>query len=345
MVSFMEIFISKGQDTRTVSVPRVKILPVPAFGYAPETGLYAGAVSLFTLDFYQDSFTRLSNAKLEFNYTWRKQVILETAWTYFFEKEKWYTRGMIRYSEYPDQYFGVGSSTPARFITYYQSKRFVTDINLLKNIRRHFFIGPRIRYLNYHSVRHSELLSFPELEDAMVYGLGYTILKDTRNNILNATKGLYLEVTQTWNNTILSSYVKLNTDFRYYKTTGNGIIGAVRLYNELTFGNPPFFDYALMGGDQVARGYFYGRYRERNMSSLQAEIRKYIAWRIGLAAFGGLTKLYADAGQLGLRHIKPNYGAGIRFLIDRKSQINLRLDYGIGIDGQNGFYISFGESF
>ncbi len=350
LTSLMSAYIISGQEIPPKPVnkpdPRIKVLPVPAFGYTPETGAYVGVVSLLMLDLYRDSVTRVSNAKLEFNYTWRKQVILETVWAYFFEKEKWYTQGTIHYSEYPDQYFGIGATTPASFLTHYQSRRFVTDINLLREIPGRFFAGPRIRYLNYHAVRYNmDTRAFQELYDAITYGLGYTLLKDTRNNLLNASEGVYLELTNTYNYTAAASYIKLHTDLRYYTAISTGTVGAVRLYNEFTFGSPPFFDYAIAGGDKMVRGYFYGRYRERNMSTLQGEIRQHIVWRIGLAAFGGITKLYADAQELGFRHIKPNYGGGIRFLIDRKDRINLRLDYAAGVEGQNGFYISFGESF
>ena len=87
------ILPTQAQDT--LKTKKVKILPVPAFGYSPETSTYIGAVSLFTLDFYQDEHTRTSNAKLEFNYTWRKQVIIEGQWNYFFRDEKYYTQIII----------------------------------------------------------------------------------------------------------------------------------------------------------------------------------------------------------------------------------------------------------
>lgn len=70
-----------GQDS--MKVKKVKVLPVPAFGYSPETKTYIGAVALFTFNFYNDSITRLSNAKVEFNYTWNKQAIIDCAWNLF----------------------------------------------------------------------------------------------------------------------------------------------------------------------------------------------------------------------------------------------------------------------
>ena len=47
---------------------RISVLPVPAFGYSPETKAYVGVVGLFTLR-PADTLSRSSNAELEFNAT------------------------------------------------------------------------------------------------------------------------------------------------------------------------------------------------------------------------------------------------------------------------------------
>lgn len=63
-----------GQDS--IKVKKLMILPVPAFGYSPETKTYLGAVTLFTINMYRDSATRTSNAKFEVNYTWNKPEVI-----------------------------------------------------------------------------------------------------------------------------------------------------------------------------------------------------------------------------------------------------------------------------
>src|SRR4051812_42725633 len=105
---------SFGADGDSMAKPprKVRILPVPDFGYSPETETYVGAVALFTLNLYNDSLTRVSNAKAEFNYTWLHQVILEGSWNYFTRRERFYSQGLIHYSKYPDLYYGVGEATP-----------------------------------------------------------------------------------------------------------------------------------------------------------------------------------------------------------------------------------------
>ena len=183
--------ISFGQSENADSNKKVTILPVPAFGYSPETGAYIGAVSLFAFDYYTDSITRTSNAKLEFNFTWRKQIILESEWNYFFKEENWFSSGLIHFSKYPDLYYGIGESTPENNEVVYNSNRIIFSVNMLKKARNKFFIGQNIRYILYQKVSYdNDHINYPELQDGRNYGLGITFLKDTRNNLLNSTKAL-----------------------------------------------------------------------------------------------------------------------------------------------------------
>lgn len=140
------------------------------------------------------------------------------------------------------------------------------------------------------------------------------------------------------------NYGEASVDLRHYKTWGDKYTWANRLINEFNFGTPAFYDYAFLGGDKFVRGYNYGRYRDKNLTSFQTEIRLPLIWRFGMAAFGGLSNLY-NSNNLNLKETKPNYGLGLRFLVDKHDKTNLRLDYAIGGEGNTGFYISFGESF
>jgi hypothetical protein len=64
-----------------------------------------------------------------------------------------------------------------------------------------------------------------------------------------------------------------------------------------------------------------------------------------MAAFGGTSLICDDFSNVTSNSIKPNGGLGLRFLVDKEENTNLRIDYAIGTAGQDGFYISFGESF
>lgn len=331
----------------SIKVKKVKILPVPTFGYSPETKTYIGAVSLFTINLYQDSITRSSNSKVEFNYTWNKQIILETDWNYFFKDESWFTQGLLHYSIYPDLYYGIGDKTPNSAEVNFESNRIKVDIDLLKNIENKWFAGIGFNYFNFSNINYNrDSIVFPELINESNWGLKLLLLKDSRNNILTPTNGTYFKVTNSFKFS-KTFYDILILDVRKYICLGlkqNHIIVG-RFYQSSVFNTPPFYDYSLIGGDKLVRGYYYGRYREKNLSSLQAEYRVNLFWRIGLATFGGVSALYNDLDSINKIKSKPNLGVGIRFLVDKKENTNLRFDYAVGSNGQSGFYVSFGESF
>lgn len=342
---FMLFSVSAQSDS--TKTRKVKALPVPAFGYSPETRYYVGAVCLFTIDPYQDSITRKSTAKAEFNYTWNKQIILEGEVNYFFKAEKWFLGSTIHYSKYPDQYFGIGARTLDSDGVLFQSNRLKLDIELSKQIRPKVFFGGGIRYFNYtnigilsdSSVLHEELVNFSDIE------LKADLFKDNRDRILTPTTGEFYKLT-VGVNYANSTYLHILADARKYFSIGqkkNHVIAA-RVLQTSVVGNAPFYDLAILGGDRIARGYFYGRFRDNHLSTVQAEYRSPYLWRLGLAAFGGTSVIYGT-GDCDMHNIKPNVGAGLRFLVDKNDRTNLRFDYAIGRDGQSGFYVSFGESF
>lgn len=323
----------------------LKIMPVPAFGYSPETKTYVGAVTLITYQHMHDTSVRTSNYKLEINYTWNKQMIIETGWNSFLKGEKWFTKGLLHYSRYPDYYYGVGPETPESNKTLYSSNRFLADVYALKKIKKNMFAGINLRTGRYRKVSTKDVnTNFSELTDASHVGLGASFLTDSRDNILTPTKGYFFMTNLSYNSSA-TGYTRLTTDARYYKTWHDKLTFSSRLINVFTFGTPAFYDYAFLGGDQFVRGYYYGRYRDKNLSSIQTEFRLPIIWRLGAAVFGGTSNLYSNNNHFLTSPIKFNYGMGLRFVVDKKEKTNLRLDYAAGDKLNNGFYIAFGESF
>ncbi len=330
------------QDSK---VKKVKILPVPAIGYSPETKTYVGAVTLFTLNLYNDSLTRTSNAKLEVNYTWNKQLILDCGWNYFFKEEKWFTKGQILYSKYPDYYYGIGANTPNSNKLIFNSNRFFFEGFALKKIGFKLFTGLNVRFIDYSKVEPlNSIPNYPELVGGSTLGIGYSVLKDTRNNLLTPLNGSYLYFNTSYN-LANRNYGQVALDVRFYKTWKDKFTLANRFVNEFNFGTPPFYDLAFLGGDQLVRGYYYGRFRDNNLSSYQTEFRFPVVWKFGLATFGGLSSVYSSEDSFKIAYLRYNFGLGIRFLVDKTDKTNLRLDYAMGNNDNNGFYISFGESF
>ena len=163
--------------------------------------------------------------------------------------------------------------------------------NLYKQLGNKIFVGGGLRYTNYASVKTEDVNQFSELNDAKNIGVAASIFQDQRNNLLNATTGHYAAVNIV-HNFSSTNYTKVQLDLRKYFSFKNKIVLSTRLYNSAILGTPNFYDYSIMGGDEFVRGYFYGRFRDKNLSTLQTEIRSPYLWRFGLAAIGGISTLY-----------------------------------------------------
>lgn len=323
---------------------KLSVLPVPAFGYSPETKINGGAVCLFNKKLGKDTITRSSNAKIKFTYTQRKQIIAEIGWNVFTPGERMYLNGRIHISRFPDYFWQRNdSNTVEERITYSSSRRLI-DANFFFRVhsQKKWFIGPMFRLAQFKHVQELDAarnrLQVGDMVQGSLAGLG--ILHDTRNQLLQATKGVYLLATSQLMGGSHRIYARNELDIRTYisrkKTT-------LALRSKTLQSRGPLLDAAVFGGDETARGFYLGRYRPEMFSTLQAEFRFTIYRRWAWSFFGGNSALiYAEKSD---NFFAWNAGTGMRFLIDRAENINLRLDMAWGRYGNSGFYVAFGESF
>ena len=81
------------------------------------------------------------------------------------------------------------------------------------------------------------------------------------------------------------------------------------------------------------------------MLVLQTEYRFPIYKRLQGVTFvssGSVSDQYLD---LFSNHYKWSYGAGLRFVLNKKDRIRLRLDYGLTTNEGGAFYITVNEAF
>lgn len=344
LLSFISGFFGfvRAENADSLSGKRISILPVPTFGYSPETRTYAGAVCLFNYRLGNATDTRASNSKIEFTYTQRKQIISEIGWNVFSNKEKIFSSGRISYSKFPDYFWGKGINTSDSNRITYSTGRFLAETVFAFKIKKNTYIGSTFRMLEYSQPKLIEGKQeiFNQIETGKSISVpGIAFIKDTRNNLLLPEQGMYFTFQYSYILNPSKPYQRILLDARKYGKWKNNIL-ALRFKN--LYSDGPMYDLALLGGDDNARGYYAGRYRDKMSSSLQAEAKRTIYKRWGIAVFGGASTVMGSDRVLSL---KPNFGGGIRFLIDRKENINFRLDYAVGTNGNSGFYIAFGESF
>ncbi len=95
------------------------------------------------------------------------------------------------------------------------------------------------------------------------------------------------------------------------------------------------------------RGYYLGRYRDKNLLAAQAELRWLpfgFSKRWGGTLFGSLGTVAPTISQLQFRQVRWAAGGGVRFLFFQKKDVYLRADLGFTREG-TGLYFSLGEAF
>jgi outer membrane protein assembly factor BamA len=153
-------------------------------------------------------------------------------------------------------------------------------------------------------------------------------------------------------------YVKFDLDIRHYLRPFKKHVLAAQFFFENNWGTPSFENLALLGGDEVMRGHYLGRFRDNSYYAAQVEYRLPLVrshWnderekvpfieRWGLVGFAGFGRVADKITDLGFKNAKKSLGLGIRYLAIPKERINIRLDIGFGTQNP-GFYVNIRESF
>ena len=348
---------------RPAPVNKPSFIPFPIVFSQPETGFGYGLAILPVYRFGPDTATRASNARLLAYRTAKNQSALQLTHNIFTPGEKMLITGELSYYyEFPISYFGTGPRTELDDKSIIQYNVLIFDQRVLRRLVPRLFAGLRYRLTNLSDVKvnsqsddaqPSRLLQRPLDEyttRTVCSGLGPALLYDGRDNILSTFRGNYVELSAAFNGSALGStkqFSRYQLDVRHFQPLrpASATILAVQFQAQFQTGNVPFRELAALGGGSQLRGYFEGRYRDRQMLAVQAELRRHLFWRLNGAVFGGIGQVGYTVQELGETPVKVAGGAGIRFQFNRRDRLNARLDYGVGRGGSSGIYFSIGEAF
>jgi outer membrane protein assembly factor BamA len=332
---------------------RFKIVALPVAFFTPDTKWGGGVGGLSTFNFKQDSLgARRSSVTVGVVYTQLRQVLLYFPFQLFPQNQKYWISGEAGYFKYIFNYFGTGNGISPDYIEKYDARFPRIRLNMSRKVKDHLYAGLRYAYDDFTFTKRAPdgLLIRDEVAGSnggRISGVGAGFNYDTRNSIFFPDKGwlvegvLYTESKQTGSQ---FKYNRISVDAAKYYSVGKSGVLALNAASVLSFGNVPFHQMPVIGGTKRMRGYFEGKYRDKHLLLLQTEFRQPLFWRFGVVAFGGLGMVGADFQSLAVQNTRYNYGAGIRFLLDKAQKINVRADYGRGYKS-SGFYLTFGEAF
>jgi len=349
--------LSKKSETKAGLGPFLAI--VPTFGYAMSSG-YMFSLTTRTSFYTHLDKHKMSTVMVNFSYSLKNQYWTTINSNIFPEKLGLNLSGDWRAYKFPTNTFGLGthSSSKAEPIDYVYLRLYQ---KAKKKILTDFYAG--IGYmLDYHSriidnddSIQTDFKSYGITKNSMSSGLSFDILYDSRTNLNNPDKGIYCNIAYRHNLIFLGSdqnWQSLLIDVRkYYRLpayTRNVL--AFWSYNYITIkGHPPYLDLPCTGGDDFSntgRGYVQGRYRGKNFVYAESEYRFELT-RNGL--FGGVVFVNAESAtewpSNRFRAIAIGYGPGLRIKVNKRSNINVAIDYGFGEGGSRGFIFSLGEIF
>ena len=370
LLAFTCACIVRGQPCEdTTQTKSGKFLAIPLVKYSPETRLAFGAVAVY---YFRPKGaapkTRLSSLRIPITYTINQQYKFKLSHEIVLDNNRHIFLGEAAWSRFPLSFYGIGPTAAAADQELYTTQTLLFQWQYLVRMGRGVFVG-----LSYEGIRsnieqvqenHGVLRVdgfIPGNTGSFVSGIGAAFRFDKRANVLNPVRGPLIEGRiQTYQNWLGSEYyfTRLAFDFRHYaKLFGRHVLGA-QVYAQQIWGDPPFEQMALMGGDEIMRGHMEGRYRDKALLAGQLEYRipigrrgwfageeKLKAWqRFGLVGFVGIGNVSSSLKNVSVNHLKHSTGLGLRYMVSQKEQVNVRFDVAFGTQNP-GFYLGISEAF
>lgn len=341
--------------SQTDSVKNKSTLILPLITKSIETDWSLGLATVVTFKMsLKDSISRTSNIEVIGLYSLKDQFVAVINGNQYFKNEQFILNEQISYSSFPDKFWGLGNNTKATAEEPYTFQQYFLFAHLMKNLGNHFFLGGIIEHQNVLAVNYiaGGLFDQQNITGRNGYhtlGLGISFTNDTRNHAFTPSRGRFAQLFLTGNNNSWGSsfnFFSLVADYRQYIPIANKSVLALQAYSLNGFGDEiPLRNLGSLGGSNSMRGYYSGRYRDKNLFVIQSEYRLPIYKRIGAVAFGSIGNVGNNFAEITNSEIKYSYGGGIRFALNKKEKLNLRIDYGLGKGNNHGLYFQIGEAF
>lgn len=335
------------------SSKRSSLLPLPLIAYSQETGLELGFAALYS--FYSDTsghHTKVSNLYFPVSYTFKNQSRISIKTDYWLPENTYHLTADIGYSNFPFNFYGIGNDTRNINKTLITQRRFHAIAGAEKAVFTHVFLGLNVDYENYSFKDQLINSNIPGKQGGGSLFYGPSLIFDNRNTNTYTLNGFYANL----NGGLISNISRtdynggyLNFDFRQFNSISKKLVLAFNGSYQFTTGsNTPFYLLQTLGNDQLMRGYYGGRFRDKHIIALQSELRYRMSDRLAAVGFSGTGSVYNTS--FNLNQLKPNYGGGLRYFFDVEKGISIRADYGVGKKPtgekrQSGFYLSLGEAF
>ena len=328
------------------SLKRWSILPAAAS--SPETGVQAGVLAVHYLP--KDSLDATRTIGLATIVSVKKQVRMVLFPNIYWGQNQHHFEGALDYRYWPANYYGIGSETNDS-ASAYTTQYIKLSSNYSRALSQNFWIGATHQF-HYNELDWKDSLPH-RFNDELGFngnrlsGLGLILSFEQRDNRNDPTLGYYLNQRLIQFAQVTGSdftYTELEWDARAYQTFADYTL-ALGGQLKSQHGNVPLLHLSSQDGTKRFRGIEKGRYRDKNLLSLQSEIRTPLYfWNIGFAAFTDFSQVAQTLSHIDGKGWIASFGGGIRYAMNPKEKFNVRVDVGF-VDGTPGLVIDVKEAF
>lgn len=318
--------------------------------YSTDTKLGIGLVAagLYNTD-RRDSLLPPSNVSLFSDISTVGFYMLGIRGNHIMPKDRYRIDYTVYFYSFPSDFWGIGYDMGANNDNKSKMDRWQARIkaSLLVRLADNLYAGPTLMYdyVKATDIERSELLGGMDTR-ASCGAAGVSVVYDSRDVLTNPHRGARVAISQLFRPRLIAGdYTFSTTDIAascYRQVWDSGILAA-EMRGVFNYGNTPWSLMAMLGGSNSMRGYYEGRYRDKNMMTAQLELRQHVWRRNGITLWLGAGSVFDKFGDIHMDRILPNYGIGYRW--EFKKDVNVRLDYGFGKNGQSGFLFNINEAF
>lgn len=342
----------------------IRIGVLPAVGYTLQTG-FAAVVSANMVIYKRRKKDSIlpSTVIASISYTQKSQIIFPFQSVIYLRHNRAMLLSDWRFLKYPSLTYGLGMhSNPAnenlldfQYLKFHESILFQLAPNVYAGGGYSLDYFWKVREALPHATPVTDFEKYGYMDHTVSSGVMFHLLRDTRDNPINAYSGTFANISINPRLKFLGSDANWNTlrlewrgYFRFPASSSN--IVALWSYNWFTLGGrPPYLMLPSTGWDKsynTGRGYIQGRFRSNNMLDGEAEYRIRLTKNglLGMVLFGNLES-FSEIGTYRFESAAPAGGLGLRIKLNKYSRTNISIDYGWGRQGSRGFFVNLGEIF
>lgn len=348
-------FARQSEDSSSVAPPdtfargKVTKIILPALFYTPETKIGGGGAA--GIYWTKKPGGRTSSILAALIYTQKSQITASISPDLYLAGDRYRLSGAVAYLDFPDHFYGVGRDTPESAKEEFSARTFEAMLRFQWKLAPGLRLGPMyyLRYRDFYKVEEGRSIDLGLLtgtDAGLSSGAGFSLEWDRRDSQFFPTRGTYAILEGAVFDGAIGSdfdFTRLSADVRVYRAIARRHVLAFQGTAVVTGGTVPFHLLPGVGGQNVLRGYYEGRYRDNLMAVVQAEYRFPVWKRLGATVFGGVGNVSSRFDNFAVGDLKYAGGAGLRFRVSPEG-VNLRLDYAV-TPNSSGTYITIQEAF